>query len=323
MAKSILRCACLLALVFSPWLVHAERDGAWQDAWFAYLNQERDRAGTPRLRPCPVLDQVAEELAEEMAAQGWRMKSPSAKVVSNRLRQVGYSAHDWRQELLVPPGTRFVTARGRPSVALDGRFRDLGIGSADIPDGGTIHVFLFGWHKGDHFAGATARLEDRARIAAEMLSQVNDVRRRYGLAPLTRNPLLDHISQEHAEDMLARSYFGHRSPEGLGPSERARADGYRSGIGENIVEQRYSPQDALAAWLESPPHRRILLDPQCTELGLGLAVGAGYDAAPGGYRVIWVQSLGRGSRAEDRASSKEDIRRAPSASSSSYLSEKK
>jgi uncharacterized protein YkwD len=94
--------------------------------------------------------------------------------------------------------------------------------------------------------------------------------------------------------MLRRSYSGHRTPEGLGPTDRARAGGYRPGIGENIVEQRFSAEEALAAWLASAPHRRNLLDPDCREVGLGLAVGAGYDAAPGGYRVIWVQSFGRG-----------------------------
>lgn len=291
---SLLRCVCVLALAFCPWLAHAEWERSRQEAWLAYLNQERDRAGISRLRPCPVLDQVAQEQAEEMAGQGWQMRSPSPQVVSNRLRQVGYSAHDWRQEYLFSPESRFLTSRGRASAVLDRRFRDLGVGTARAADGSTIHVFLFGWHQGDYFAGITASLADRSRIAADMLARVNDVRRQFGLPALARNPLLDHISQQHAEDMLARSYFGHRSPEGLGPSDRARADGYRSGIGENIVEQRFSPEEALKAWLESPPHRRILLDPDCTELGLGLAVGGGYDAAPGGYRVVWVQSLGRG-----------------------------
>jgi len=75
---------------------------------------------------------------------------------------------------------------------------------------------------------------------------------------------------------------------------REQIDGYRSGIGENLVEQRFSAEEALEAWLGSPAHRRNLLDPGCREMGLGLAVGAGYDAAPGGYRVIWVQSFGRG-----------------------------
>ena len=97
-----------------------------------------------------------------------------------------------------------------------------------------------------------------------------------------------------AEDMLLRSYHGHRTPEDLGPSDRARADGYRAGIGENIVEQRYSVQEALDAWLGSPAHRRNILDPGIREVGLGLALGGGYDAAPGGYRVVWVQSFGRG-----------------------------
>jgi uncharacterized protein YkwD len=158
-----------------------------------------------------------------------------------------------------------------------------------------VYVFLFGWHKGEFFAAATARLADHARIAAEMLAQVNEVRRGEGLRPLAASPVLDRISQAHAEDMLARSYVGHRTPEGLGPSDRAAAGGYPSGIGENIVAGRFSVEQALEAWLASPGHRRNILDPGIHEMGLGLAVGAGYDAAPGGYEVIWVQSFGRGS----------------------------
>jgi uncharacterized protein YkwD len=163
-----------------------------------------------------------------------------------------------------------------------------------VTDGGaTLYVFLLGWHEGDFFAQATAGLTDRARVLAELLQRVNDVRRRYGLPPLAPNSLLDRVSQEHAQDMLRRSYSGHRTPEGLGPSERARADGYLYGIGENIVEQRFSAEEALDAWMASPGHRRNILNPDCHEIGLGLAVGEGYDAAPGGYRVVWVQSFGR------------------------------
>jgi uncharacterized protein YkwD len=103
--------------------------------------------------------------------------------------------------------------------------------------------------------------------------------------------------------MLRRSYSGHQTPEGLGPSDRARADGYRSGIGENIVEQRFSTKEALEAWMGSPGHRQNILNPGSREMGLGLAVGEGYDAAPGGYRVIWVQSFGRGDEAASQASS--------------------
>lgn len=283
--------ASALALAFGLCAARAEAGTVWQDKWLARLNRERARTGAPPLRLTPVLAQVAQQQAEEMARGGRRLRSPPAEAVSERLRRVGYSAHDWRE--------RFALADTAPEAALasmpeavDGRFLDLGVGTA-VAQGVTFHVFLFGWHRGDFFAGATAWLADRERIAAEMLSRVNDVRRRAGLPPLASSPLLDRASQEHAEDMLAHSYRGHQSPEGLGPSERAWAYGYRSGIGENIVEQRFSAEEALEAWLGSPGHRRNVLDPASREVGLGLAVGAGYDAAPGGYRVIWVQSFGR------------------------------
>lgn len=266
-----------------------------QEQWLARFNRARARAGAPPLRPSPVLTQVAQQQAEEMVRGGWPLRSPSSEAVSERLRRVGYSAHDWREHFALTDAasTPPEAALFKPRMAVDGRFRDLGVGRA-AAGGLTLYVFLFGWHQGDYFAGATASLQDRARVADEMLSLVNTFRRRAGLPPLAPNPLLDQVSQQHAEDMLVRSYFGHRTPEGLGPSDRAHAGGYRSGIGETIVEERFSAEEALKAWLDSPDHRKIILDPDCREVGLGLAVGAGYDAAPGGYRVIWVQSLGRG-----------------------------
>jgi len=266
----------------------------WPEEWLTRFNQERAQAGAPPLRPCPVLNQVAQQQAEEMVRDGWHLRSPSTQAISEQLQRVGYSAHSWRESvLLATPEAMPVSREVRSEALLNGSFRDLGVGTA-AANGATIHVFLFGWHKGDFFARATAGLMDKARVQAEMLSGVNAARRRSGLPPLAPNPLLDRVSQEHAEDMLRRSYFGHWTPEGLGPSDRARADGYRPGIGENIVEQRFSTQEALEAWLDSPGHRKNILDPGCREMGLGLAVGEGYDAAPGGYRVIWVQSFGRG-----------------------------
>jgi uncharacterized protein YkwD len=278
----IRRCICALALAFGLCAAGAQTATPWQDEWLTRFNWERARSGVRPLLPSPVLNQVAQQQAEEMAREGRRLRSDSAEAVSERLRRVGYSAHDWREDFMqaqAPPESMLFTRSSSPQAALDGHFRDLGVGVA-VAGGVTHYVFLFGWHQ--------------ARIAAEMLARVNAVRRDAGLPPFAPNPLLDRISQQHAEDMLLRSYSGHRTPEGLGPSDRARADGYGPGIGENIVEQRFSVEEALEAWLGSPGHRRNILDPGCREMGLGLAVGGGYDAAPGGYRVIWVQSVGRG-----------------------------
>jgi uncharacterized protein YkwD len=293
-----MRCSvCALGLALGSFVVGAQPASSWPQEWLARFNHERAESGVRPLLPSPVLDQVAQAQAEEMARGGRGLRSLPATIVSERLRQVGYSAHDWRESFLRAsyrdPESVLGLRQASCREVRDGRFRDLGVGVARA-EGGTFYVFLFGWHQGDFFAAATAPLADRARVGSEMLARVNDVRRRERVPPLHPNPLLDRIAQEHAEDMLARSYFGHQTPEGLGPSERARADGYRAGIGENIVEQRFSTQEALEAWLNSPGHRRNILDPTSREMGLGLAVGAGYDAAPGGYRVIWVQSFGRG-----------------------------
>ncbi len=286
MATWIRWSVCALALAFGLCAARAQTMAAWQDEWLARFNRKRALARVPALRLSPVLAQVAQQQAEEMAADR-RLRPPSGAVIAERLRRVGYSAREWRE------GFAIADAAPEARAALDGRFRDLGVGAA-VVDGFPFYIFLFGWHQGDYFAEATAGLGDKTRVAAEMLARVNGFRRRASLPPLAANPLLDRVSQAHAEDMLRRSYFGHRSPEGLSPSERAWARGYRSGIGENLVEQRFSAKEALDAWLDSPNHRRNILDPGCREVGLGLAVGAGYDAAPGGYRVIWVQSLGRG-----------------------------
>lgn len=286
---------CILLALGVP-AVEAQTEPAWRQAWLARLNQERALAGAPPLRLIPVLVQVAQEQAAEMTAgRGRRYRRIPADVIAERLRQVGYTAHDWREDfvLLTADSEDALSKWRRESfhAALDERYRDLGVGAV-LVGGVPLYVFLFGWHEGDYFARETVRLNDRARVAAEMLERVNAVRRRSGLPPLVANPLLDRVAQEHAADMLARSYFGHRTPEGRNPSERALAAGYPSGIGENIVEQRFSAGAALEAWLSSPEHRRNTLHPDCREMGLGLAIGEGYDAAPGGYRVIWVQNLG-------------------------------
>jgi uncharacterized protein YkwD len=281
---------CALALACGSWAAGAQSVAPWQEEWLSRLNQEREHAGVRPLLPSPVLNQVAQLQAEEMARGGRPLPSPYADVVEGWLRQVGYSAHGWGEGYAYPDPEDTLFNR---KATLDGNFRDLGVGAATA-NGTKLYVFLFGWHEGDYFARATAGLHDKVWVAAEMLRQVNEARRRKGLPPLAPNPLLDRVSQEHAEDMLARSYFDHRTPEGLGPSQRAWAEGYHSGVGENLVAQRFSVEQAMKDWLASPGHRKNILDPGCRELGVGLAMGGGYDAAPGGYRVIWVQSFGTG-----------------------------
>ncbi|MBW2279075.1 MAG: CAP domain-containing protein, partial [Deltaproteobacteria bacterium] len=78
------------------------------------------------------------------------------------------------------------------------------------------------------------------RSAIESLSELIDRdRKRVGLAPLERDPRLDRIAASHSNDMVARSFFGHRSPDGEVLADRLQQMGLRpANSAENIARSR-------------------------------------------------------------------------------------
>jgi uncharacterized protein YkwD len=113
-----------------------------------------------------------------------------------------------------------------------------------------------------------------------VLCLLNAERERRGLAPLGRREQLELASQRHSEDMVARRFFEHDTPEGTDPQARMLAAGYPSNnayTGENIAwagGKRASPWEIVDLWMHSPPHRENVLSPGYTEIGIGLARGA-------------------------------------------------
>lgn len=74
-------------------------------------------------------------------------------------------------------------------------------------------------------------------------------------------------------DMARRGYFDH------GPFvQRLRRFGVRSRIlGENIAyasEPGFSASVVLRMWMESPPHRALVLDGSFSRIGVGVAGGS-------------------------------------------------
>lgn len=221
--------------------------------------------------------------------------------MQSRLVGMGYLAYTWNESFVVTRGDlREVVARcrsDRRSLGMSPQFRDVGIGISEYR-GSLLYTFLFGWHQGDFFARETAPLRDLEAVRSEMLKRVNAARRSAGLPPLRRSPDLDRAAQEHARDLLTRGYYKHVSPEGSTPLSRASAAGYRADlIAENLHERTGPIETVMDDWLRSPAHRRNLLDPGASDLGVGLAIGPGYGLDPSGYRVVWVQSFGRRSEA--------------------------
>lgn len=131
---------------------------------------------------------------------------------------------------------------------------------------------------------APAHAASLAELRAAALEAVNADRAAHGLPALQRDPALDAAAQAHAEDMRERGYFAHASPEGRDAMDRYRAAGgerWRK-VGENIGRCAHcGAPDAAAVralqqgWMNSPEHRRNILDPGYRNFGFGMAAGDG------------------------------------------------
>jgi len=108
---------------------------------------------------------------------------------------------------------------------------------------------------------------------ARMLSYVNEQRTQRQLPALIAEDRLSLVARQHSQDMFARSYFGHTSPDGVTPFDRLRVAGYRYRVaGENIA---YAPNVDLAdtGMMNSPEHRANILGPDFHHVGIGVVSG--------------------------------------------------
>jgi uncharacterized protein YkwD len=120
----------------------------------------------------------------------------------------------------------------------------------------------------------------------ELLAAINAERARHGLGPLVARPILMQVAEAHSQDMAARDYFGHTSPEGVAPCQRMTAAGYQWwACGENIGAGYPSAQLVLMAWLNSSGHRANILSTAFTDIGVGY-VPNGY------YGHYWTTDFG-------------------------------
>ncbi len=124
------------------------------------------------------------------------------------------------------------------------------------------------------------------------LCLLNAERGRHGLSPLQRNTQLELASQRHSEDMIARRFFEHDTPDGVDPQQRMLAAGYPSNnaiTGENIAwatGPKATPAEIVDLWMHSPPHRENILRGEYIEIGMGVARGA--PATPRSNDTPWT-----------------------------------
>jgi uncharacterized protein YkwD len=128
-----------------------------------------------------------------------------------------------------------------------------------------------------------------AVVSAALVDLANADRATEGLQHLQVNPTLVAVAQAKANDMAAKGYFAHTSPQGLDPWYWFKEEGYAfTYAGENLAVDFSDSADVERAWMNSPTHRKNVLDPKYTEIGIATAQGW----FEGRYTTFVVQAFG-------------------------------
>lgn len=109
---------------------------------------------------------------------------------------------------------------------------------------------------------------EASKIQFRMLDSVNSLRQASGAAPLQLNAQLNAAAATHSRDMSIQNRPWHFGSDGSSPIDRVRRVGYPGQLkGENISETYETELETLAAWMEEPATRNVVLDKSATEMG--------------------------------------------------------
>ncbi|TMM53035.1 CAP domain-containing protein [Sulfitobacter sabulilitoris] len=109
---------------------------------------------------------------------------------------------------------------------------------------------------------------DAGKIQFRMLDSINALRSASNLAPVELDSRLNAAAATHARDMAVQNRPWHFGSDGSSPVDRVQRVGYTGElVGENISETYETELETLAAWMEKPDTRRIIMSPDATKMG--------------------------------------------------------
>ncbi len=107
-----------------------------------------------------------------------------------------------------------------------------------------------------------------------VVSLSNAARLEGGLQELKINGLLAQAAQAKANDMIAKQYFAHNTPDGKVPWDFIKATGYNYvTAGENLAIDFTEAESVQTAWMNSPGHRANIMNKAFQEIGIGISKG--------------------------------------------------
>lgn len=108
----------------------------------------------------------------------------------------------------------------------------------------------------------------------ELLNFTNQKRTENGLQALSNNSQLAEAASKKADDMFAKNYWAHNSPDGITPWVFIKQSGYNYVYaGENLARGFSSASDVVNAWMASPTHRANILSSNFKDVGFAVKSG--------------------------------------------------
>jgi uncharacterized protein YkwD len=106
------------------------------------------------------------------------------------------------------------------------------------------------------------------QVQFRMLDSVNALRQAAGYGAVELNAQLTAAAATHARDMSVQNRPWHFGSDGSSPIDRVRRTGYTGQmLGETISETYETELETLAAWMDQPDTRRVILEPAARNIG--------------------------------------------------------
>jgi len=101
---------------------------------------------------------------------------------------------------------------------------------------------------------------------------INNLRDGYNLPRFANSKKITQAALQHSNDMADNNFFSHAGSDGSGVGDRLEDACYDwQAYGEIIAAGYRTPDGVIAAWMDSPGHKAVILDPFLEEFGAGYA----------------------------------------------------
>lgn len=119
-------------------------------------------------------------------------------------------------------------------------------------------------------ANNTKSSENLRSLEYQLLDLVNKERKRAGLNLYIMDNALQMVARAHSADMVKRDFFDHKNPDGESPFDRMTKAGIKYMKAAENVAYNSSVAEIHKSLMNSPGHRKNIMNPQLGSIGIGI-----------------------------------------------------